>query len=129
MSSIFFFTAYKETENAVWTHFIPILYVAFLKFSEALLYTKIQYKSMGQSRKTEVFNHILCACNQCKSQMLFFGVFNYLCVCVRLFFCTASCPCVNVHMCFYLCLHCVTWRTKYLFDQFNCRCFLYLTTY
>lgn len=62
----FFSQPKKETENAVWTHFIPILYVALLKFSEALLYTKIQYKSIVQSRKTEVFNHILCACNQCK---------------------------------------------------------------
>lgn len=71
------------------------------------------------------FVHVTSVNNKC-----YFSVFLITCVYVcDCFFCTASCPCVNVHMCFYLCLHCVTWRTKYPFDQFNCRCFLYLTTY
>lgn len=65
---LYIFHSKKGNRNAGWTHFIPILYVALLKFSEALLYTKRRYERSGQSKKkkAEVFNHILCACNQCK---------------------------------------------------------------
>lgn len=75
----FFSQPKKETENAVWTHFIPILYVALLKFSEALLYSKIQYKSMGQSRKTKFsiiyFVHVTSVNNKC-----YLSVFLITCV-------------------------------------------------